>query len=47
MLIPLFNGNTEGLQKFEQMSILGNPGRKYFENFDIILLFIYFIFYII
>ena len=32
-LTPLFPGKTEGLQLFEQMCILGNPGEEYFKNF--------------
>ena len=34
-LTPLFPGKTEGLQIFEQMSILGNPGKEYFEKFNL------------
>ena len=34
-LNPLFPGKTEGLQIFEHMCILGNPGREYFESFHL------------
>jgi glycogen synthase kinase 3 beta len=34
-LTPLFPGKTEGLQIFEHMCILGNPGRTYFSKFKI------------
>ena len=34
-LTPLFPGKTEGLQIFEHMCILGNPGREYFSKFRI------------
>ena len=33
MLRPLFPGQEEGLQLFEQMTILGNPGSEYFNKF--------------
>ena len=32
-LTPLFPGKIEGLQIFEHMSILGNPGKNYFSKF--------------
>lgn len=32
-LTPLFPGKTEGLQIFEYMCALGNPGQNYFEKF--------------
>ena len=34
-LTPLFPGKTEGLQIFEHMCILGNPGKEYFSKFKI------------
>ena len=34
-LTPLFPGKTEGLQIFEHMCILGNPGKNYFSNFHL------------
>ena len=34
-LTPLFPGKTEGLQIFEHMCILGNPGREYFSKFTL------------
>jgi glycogen synthase kinase 3 beta len=34
-LTPLFPGKTEGLQIFEHMSILGNPGKEYFSQFSL------------
>lgn len=33
MLTPLFPGKTEGLQIFEYMCVLGNPGNDYFKKF--------------
>jgi glycogen synthase kinase 3 beta len=35
MLDPLFPGKTEGLELFEHMCLLGNPGREYFEQFPL------------
>jgi len=35
MLTPLFPGKTEGLELFEHMCLLGNPGREYFEQFPL------------
>lgn len=35
MLNPLFPGKTEGLELFEHMCLLGNPGREYFEQFPL------------
>ena len=35
ILKPLFPGELEGLQIFEYMYLLGNPGKKYFSKFDI------------
>lgn len=34
-LTPLFPGKTEGMQIFEHMSILGNPGKEYFAQFQL------------
>ena len=34
-LTPLFPGKTEGLQIFEHMSLLGNPGKEYFSKFNL------------
>jgi serine/threonine protein kinase len=34
-LTTLFPGNTEGLQIFEHMCILGNPGKEYFSQFKL------------
>jgi glycogen synthase kinase 3 beta len=34
-LDPIFPGKTEGLQLFEQMSILGIPSENYFRQFDL------------
>ena len=34
-LTPLFPGKTEGLQIFEHMCILGNPGKEYFSEFNL------------
>ena len=34
-LTPLFPGKTEGLQIFEHMCILGNPGKEYFSKFNL------------
>jgi len=34
-LTPLFPGKFEGLQIYEQMSILGNPGKNYFSQFHL------------
>ena len=34
-LTPLFPGKTEGLQIFEHMCILGNPGKEYFSKFKL------------
>lgn len=34
-LTPLFPGKTEGLQIFEHMCVLGNPGREYFSKFGL------------
>ena len=33
-LTPLFPGKTEGLQIFEHMCVLGNPGKAYFDKFQ-------------
>ena len=35
MLTPLFPGKTEGLEIFEHICLLGNPGKKYFEQFPL------------
>ena len=35
MLTPLFPGKTEGLELFEHICLLGNPGRDYFEQFPL------------
>ena len=35
MLTPLFPGKTEGLELFEHICLLGNPGREYFEQFPL------------
>ena len=35
MLTPLFPGKTEGLELFEHLCLLGNPGREYFEQFPL------------
>ena len=35
MLTPLFPGKTEGLELFEHLCLLGNPGRNYFEQFPL------------
>ena len=35
MLTPLFPGKTEGLELFEHICLLGNPGRNYFEQFPL------------
>ena len=35
MLNPLFPGKTEGLELFEHICLLGNPGREYFEQFPL------------
>ena len=35
MLTPLFPGKTEGLELFEHICLLGNPGKKYFEQFPL------------
>ena len=35
MLNPLFPGKTEGLELFEHICLLGNPGRDYFEQFPL------------
>ena len=35
ILTPLFPGKAEALQIFEQMFLLGNPGKEYFEKFDL------------
>ena len=37
ILSPLFPGQEEWLQLFEQMTILGNPGSEYFKSFEKIL----------
>ena len=34
-LIPLFPGKAEGLQILEHISVLGNPGKDYFSNFNL------------
>ena len=34
-LTPLFPGKTEGLQIFEHMCLLGNPGKEYFSKFGL------------
>lgn len=34
-LNPLFPGKTEGLELFEHIGLLGNPGKEYFESFDL------------
>ena len=34
-LTPLFPGKAEGLQIFEHMTLLGNPGKEYFSKFNI------------
>ena len=34
-LTPLFPGKTEGLQIFEHMCVLGNPGKEYFSKFNL------------
>ena len=35
ILRPLFPGKTDGFQILEQISILGNPGKEYFEKFNL------------
>ena len=35
MLTPLFPGKTEGLEIFEHICLLGNPGKEYFEQFPL------------
>jgi serine/threonine protein kinase len=35
ILNPLFPGKTEGLEIFEHICLLGNPGREYFEQFPL------------
>ena len=35
MLTPLFPGKTEGLEIFEHICLLGNPGKEYFEQFSL------------
>ena len=35
MLTPLFPGKTEGLELFEHICLLGNPGKEYFEQFPL------------
>lgn len=35
MLCPLFPGKTEGLEIFEHLLLLGNPGKKYFQQFNL------------
>ena len=34
-LIPLFPGKSEGLQIFEHITVLGNPGKEYFSQFKL------------
>lgn len=34
-LTPLFPGKCEGLQIFEHMCLLGNPGKEYFSKFNL------------
>ena len=34
-LTPLFPGKTEAMQIFEHMTLLGNPGKEYFEKFNL------------
>ena len=34
-MTPLFPGKTEGLQIFEHMCVLGNPGKEYFSKFNL------------
>ena len=40
-LIPLFRGVLEGLQLFEQISVLGNPGKKFFQQLNNVVLKLY------
>ena len=35
MLTPLFPGKTEGLEIFEHICLLGNPGKEYFKQFPL------------
>ena len=35
ILNPLFPGKTEGLEIFEHLCLLGNPGKKYFQQFNL------------
>ena len=43
MLTPLFPGKTEGLELFEHLCLLGNPGRNYFEQFPLPKNYIYYL----
>lgn len=36
LLNPLFPGKSDGLQFFEYISVLGNPGKEYFKQFNLI-----------